>query len=80
MIATRVGGISEIFGPEADALIPPATLLAPLTETIKTALKTPPATARLRERVASLFTVSAMTGGVLKAYDEAMAARPRLNP
>lgn len=79
MIATRVGGIPEIFGPEADALIPPDSP-GTLAETIKTALKTPPATARLRERIASEFTVAAMTGGVLKAYDEAMDARPRLNP
>jgi len=53
-----------------------------LAEVIASALKNPPRirTARLRERVGREFTVAAMTDGVLKAYDEALAARPRLNP
>lgn len=81
MIATRVGGIPEIFGPDADELVAPNSP-GTLAEVITSALKKPPKarTARLQERVASLFTVSAMTDGVLKAYDEAMATRPRPNP
>jgi glycosyltransferase involved in cell wall biosynthesis len=81
LVATRVGGIPEIFGPDADELVAPD---APgtLAEVIASALKNPPKarTARLQQRVASLFTVSAMTDGALKAYGEAMDTRQRPNP
>jgi glycosyltransferase involved in cell wall biosynthesis len=81
MIATRVGGIPEIFGPDADELIEP-NVWEVLAEVTASALKNPPKlrTARLRERVGREFTVAAMTDGVLKAYGEALAAEPGLNP
>jgi glycosyltransferase involved in cell wall biosynthesis len=76
LVATRVGGISEIFGPDAPALVLPEAPQA-LGEAILEAIKTPPITRteRLHRRVAQFFTVGAMTDGVLAAYAEAMAAR-----
>jgi glycosyltransferase involved in cell wall biosynthesis len=76
MAATRVGGIVEIFGPDAAALVPPEDPAA-LAEAILKALEGDGAvrTKRLHERVARQFTVAAMTDGVLAAYEEALAAR-----
>ena len=76
MVATRVGGMAEIFGPDATALIPSEDPVA-LAEAILRALEGDGAarTKRLHERVARQFTVAAMTDGVLAAYAEALAAR-----
>lgn len=76
MVATRVGGIAEIFGPDAAALVPPEDPAA-LAEAILRALEGDGAmrTKRLHERVARQFSVAAMTDGVLAAYEEALAAR-----
>jgi glycosyltransferase involved in cell wall biosynthesis len=76
MVATRVGGIAEIFGPDATALVPPEDPAA-LAEALLRTLEGDGAvrTKRLRERVARQFTVAAMTEGVLAAYREALAAR-----
>ena len=76
MVATRVGGIAEIFGPDATALVPPedpAALAEALLRTLEgdAALRT----RRLQARVAGQFSVAAMTDGVLAAYAEALAAR-----
>lgn len=75
MVATRVGGMAEIFGPDAAALIPPENPIA-LAEAILRVLEGDGAvrTRRLHERVARQFTVAAMTDGVLAAYAEALAA------
>jgi glycosyltransferase involved in cell wall biosynthesis len=80
MIATNVGGIPEIYGPDADTLIPPRNP-ATLAEAIAVSLKEPPdaLTARLRARVAASFTVAAMTDGVLRAYRDALSARQHRN-
>jgi glycosyltransferase involved in cell wall biosynthesis len=77
MVATRVGGMAEIFGPDEAALVPPEDSKA-LAEGILKALEGDGAvrTKRLHERVARQFSVAAMTEGVLAAYDEALAARP----
>jgi glycosyltransferase involved in cell wall biosynthesis len=76
MVATRVGGIVEIFGPDEAALVPPEDPAA-LAEAILRALEGEAAvrTKRLHERVVRQFTVAAMTEGVLAAYAEALAAR-----
>ncbi len=76
MVATRVGGMAEIFGPDATALVPPENPVA-LAEAVLRALEGDGAvrTKRLRERIARQFTVAAMTDGVLAAYREALAAR-----
>jgi glycosyltransferase involved in cell wall biosynthesis len=76
MVATRVGGIAEIFGPDEAALVPPEDPAA-LAEAILRALEGDGAlrTKRLHERVARQFSVAAMADGVLAAYQEALAAR-----
>ena len=76
MVATRVGGITEIFGPDEAALVPPEDS-AVLAEAILRTLEGDGAmrTKRLHERVAGQFSVAAMTDGVLAAYEEALATR-----
>jgi glycosyltransferase involved in cell wall biosynthesis len=76
VIATKVGGIPEIFGPDADALLPPGNVaaLASAIQDQLAAVESSP-TNRLRARVSELFTVSAMTGSVLGAYERALAQR-----
>jgi len=78
MVATNVGGIAEIFGPDAGALIPPrsATALADALKQARQSVGDGPVTGRLHDRIASSFTVERMTDGVLDAYGEAQAARP----
>ena len=74
LITTNVGGIPEIFGPQADHLVPPADVAA-LAQSIAAAVSDP-ARARnealtLRTRVQSGFSADAMTDAVLAAYAEA---------
>jgi glycosyltransferase involved in cell wall biosynthesis len=77
MIASNVGGIPEIFGPQVE-LVPPAqpTLLA---QAIAKALDDPAGTRaaaeRLRERVSLSFSQDAMVEGVLAGYQAAIAAK-----
>lgn len=75
LIATRVGGIPEIFGPQSAALIPPDDAIA-LAQAIRGALEAPDraeGTAKiLRERVAASFSLQSMTDGVLAAYRDAL--------
>jgi glycosyltransferase involved in cell wall biosynthesis len=77
MIASGVGGIPEIFGPEV-RLVPPQDP-ARLAQAIAGALDDPAAARagaeRLRERVRRLFSQDAMVDGVLAAYREAIAAK-----
>jgi glycosyltransferase involved in cell wall biosynthesis len=78
LIATRVGGIAEIFGPDAGRLVPPGDPAA-LAEAIGRALREPAEAAvlatRLQVRVHDNFSIGAMTDAVLAAYCEALAAR-----
>jgi glycosyltransferase involved in cell wall biosynthesis len=75
MIATSVGGIPEIFGPDAAALIVPGNAQA-LADMLESALTEPMLTRqlghRLQARVHAGFSVAAMTDAVLAAYGEAM--------
>ena len=75
LIATRVGGIPEIYGPMADALVAPDDAPA-LACAVVYALDHPEAAAeaarRLRERVAGAFTVETMVDGVLAGYRDAL--------
>jgi glycosyltransferase involved in cell wall biosynthesis len=78
MLATRVGGIAEIFGPDACALIAPGdpgTLACALAQTLGDPVAAASRAQRLRERVRASFSVEAMTRAVLAAYREALARR-----
>jgi glycosyltransferase involved in cell wall biosynthesis len=76
LVATRVGGIPEIFGPDIGTLVPPGDAKA-LADAIRQALEnwsaTQAATLRLQEQVRSGFSVTAMTEAVLAAYSDALA-------
>jgi glycosyltransferase involved in cell wall biosynthesis len=80
MIATKVGGIPEIFGPDAGALVPPGDSTA-LARAIGEALQNEnakmTAAVRLKARVKAAFSVDVMTEAVLAAYTEALAQRER---
>jgi glycosyltransferase involved in cell wall biosynthesis len=76
MITTNVGGIPEVFGPQAASLIAPGDPAA-LASSIATALGEP---ARLRNealtlraRVQAEFSADVMADAVLAAYGEALA-------
>jgi glycosyltransferase involved in cell wall biosynthesis len=75
LIATRVGGVSEIYGPLAGALMAPDDAPA-LARAIVDCLDHPEAAAeaarKLRERVAGAFTVETMVDGVLAGYRDAL--------
>jgi glycosyltransferase involved in cell wall biosynthesis len=78
VIATRVGGIGEIFGPEASRLVPAEDVSA-LAHAIATALDDPAQLGCIAQvinaRVRGEFTVNAMVEGALAAYREALARR-----
>jgi glycosyltransferase involved in cell wall biosynthesis len=80
LIATRVGGIPEIYGPEhAASLIPPGDATA-LADAIKATLALPPATlsaraADLARHVRGQFSVDMMVDGILDACHAALAQR-----
>jgi glycosyltransferase involved in cell wall biosynthesis len=78
LIATQVGGVPEIFGPDAANLVPPGDPAA-LARAIGSALEQPQnlaATAlRLQQRVRAAFSTNAMTEAVLTAYQEALTRR-----
>jgi glycosyltransferase involved in cell wall biosynthesis len=75
MIATRVGGIPEIFGPAAAHLVAPENPAA-LAAAIESALDEPDLMARsaaaIRGHVQENFSQDAMVEGVLRAYREAL--------
>jgi glycosyltransferase involved in cell wall biosynthesis len=78
IIATEVGGVPEIFGPQAVHLIP-ADDVAALVEAMRTALVDPGEAHRIAEevraRVHAEFSLSTMVEGGLAAYREALALR-----
>ena len=78
MVAARVGGIPEIFGPYADALFAPSNADA-MADAIKSALANPAGpqdrAKALRERVLLHFSQNAMVEGVLAGYRDAFADR-----
>ncbi|ALK09082.1 glycosyltransferase [Blastochloris viridis] len=76
LVATRVGGMAEIFGEASHRLVPPDDVAA-LAQALRAAATQPnvATTAALRERVRRHFSVSAMADGVLAAYCHAIARR-----
>jgi glycosyltransferase involved in cell wall biosynthesis len=77
MIASKVGGIPEIFGPDVE-LVPPEDP-SRLAHAIAAALDDPAGTRaaadRLRERVQQTFSQDAMVEGVLAGYEAAISAK-----
>ena len=77
IIASGVGGIPEIVGPDGD-LVPPENP-GRLAQAIAAAMDDPGRTRasaeRLRERVRTLFSQDAMVEGVLGGYGAAIAAK-----
>ena len=77
MVATRVGGIPEVFG-ASTSLVPPGDATA-LAEAVIAALDdmaaAQAAANRLRERVRALYSQDGMVEGVLTAYREAIEAK-----
>jgi len=71
LLAARVGGIPEIFGPFAEAMFPPDNVEA-MADAIAAALDKPDAARErakaLRERIFMNFSQKAMVDGVLDAY------------
>jgi glycosyltransferase involved in cell wall biosynthesis len=78
MIATNVGGVPEIFGPQVHRLVAPADATA-LAAAAAAALDDPDglqaATAAIRERVRQSFSRKTMVEGVLDAYRAALTPR-----
>jgi glycosyltransferase involved in cell wall biosynthesis len=83
MVATRVGGIPEIFGPQADQLVPPDDAGA-LALAIRRALDggedREAAALCLQQRLRTHFSVDAMTDAILAAYADACARSRAGNP
>jgi len=75
LISTKVGGIPEIFGPDANQLVPPGNANT-LAQAIANALKDPAGAQerveRLRARIREQFSVEMMTEAVLAGYHEAL--------
>jgi glycosyltransferase involved in cell wall biosynthesis len=77
-IASRVGGIPEIFGPMSGDLVAPGDPAA-LAQAIAAALQNPTARTEmaqtLQARIRQHFSVAAMTDGVLAGYKDARKQR-----
>ncbi|HHY50322.1 MAG TPA: glycosyltransferase family 4 protein, partial [Alphaproteobacteria bacterium] len=78
VIATRVGGIPEIFGPTADSLVPPADT-AGLRAAMQAALDAPQAARREAEarlaHIRSEFSIARMTDAIEALYRQLLAGR-----
>jgi glycosyltransferase involved in cell wall biosynthesis len=77
LIATAVGGMPEIFGPDAARLVPPAdapALAAAIRSTLENLAAADEQALRLQSRVRAGFSVQTMTDRVLAAYAEALMA------
>ncbi len=83
LITTNVGGIPEIYGPQAHALVPPGQVDA-LADAIERTIANPAAAAQfaqnLRTRVASSFSQDGMVDGVLSAYLQALGVTAEAMP
>jgi glycosyltransferase involved in cell wall biosynthesis len=76
ILATNVGGVAEIFGPQAGELLPAgdaASLAAAIRAALDDHALAQASAQRLRERVRAHFSAEAMVAGVLGAYHAALA-------
>ncbi|HEX3709895.1 MAG TPA: glycosyltransferase family 4 protein [Pseudolabrys sp.] len=74
-ITTRVGGIPEIYGPLSDRLVEPGdvpALARAIVRTLDHAEERTEIVRKLRERVATSFSVERMANGVLAGYAAAL--------
>jgi glycosyltransferase involved in cell wall biosynthesis len=78
LLAARIGGIPEIFGPFHEAMFAPSSVGA-MADAIETALDNPEVarerTKALRERIFMNFSQKAMVDGVLNAYRDTFNRR-----
>jgi len=76
-IASGVGGIPEIFGPDAELVPPenPSRLAQAITAALDDPERVRADAQRLRERVRKLFSQDAMVEGVLAGYGAAISAK-----
>jgi len=75
LITTRVGGIPEIYGPQADALVPAgdaAALATAIKQSLGDRVGAAARAEALRQRVAASFSLDAMVDGVLAGYLQAL--------
>jgi glycosyltransferase involved in cell wall biosynthesis len=75
LITTRVGGIPEIYGPLSDRLVEPGdvpALARAIVRTLDHAEERTEIVRKLRERVATSFSVERMANGVLAGYAAAL--------
>jgi glycosyltransferase involved in cell wall biosynthesis len=84
IVATRVGGIPEIFGPFADRLVPSDDPAA-LRERMLQALGAPAGRQQadavdLARHVRAQFSIERMTQGIMLGYREALAAKAMQRP
>ena len=78
IIATRVGGIADVFGPQSSRLVPPgdaAALAAAIGAALADPVEIKRAAAIVQARVRSQFTIDAMVDGGLAAYRDALAKK-----
>jgi len=77
MIASSVGGIPEILGPEGNMVPPenPGRLAAAIAAALDDPAKARASADKLRERIGRLFSQDAMVEGVLGGYGEALRAK-----
>jgi len=76
MIVTQVGGIPEIFGPDAGALVAsgnPAALAQAINQAMQDRGAKHSASLRLKTRLRALFSADAMSDAILAAYRDALA-------
>lgn len=75
VVATKVGGIPEIFGPDSARLVPPedaGALAAAISKTLDDPVGTRQFAQRLRQRVHGTFSVDAMVDQVLVSYRQVL--------
>jgi glycosyltransferase involved in cell wall biosynthesis len=77
IIASGVGGIPEILGPEGNMVPPenPSRLAAAITVALDDPAKARASADKLRERIGKLFSQDAMVEGVLAGYGDAIRAK-----
>ena len=78
IIATEVGGVPEIFGPQTSHLIPPddvAALVAAISAALADPAQAHSVAEAVRARVRAEFSLGTMVEGGLAAYRETLAMR-----